>query len=144
MFNAYRALKLTGAAGRALEDGLLGVVFAQKGFGGGWAKVVEVIAQSKDDFFGVEQFAGVGSRAVLGASTALDAGVGLEADQPGEVRAGHQAKVFVPGQRRNLGEAAVGEKDGSRAEKQVQVLGVRNEREKNEQGQRVKPPQDAG
>jgi hypothetical protein len=67
---------------------------------------------------------------VLGAAAALDAGVGLEADQPGEVRAGDQAEVFIARERRNLAEAAAREKDGGRAENQVQVLGVGNERQK--------------
>ena len=84
------------------------------------------------------------SGAVLGAAATLDAGVSLEADQPGQIGPGHQAEVFVPGQRGNLGKAAAREKDGSRAEDQVQVLGVGDEREEDEQVQSVKPPQDAG
>jgi hypothetical protein len=71
---------------------------------------------------------------VLGAAAALHAGVGLQADQLGEVGAGDQAEVFIAGERGNLAEAAAGKKDGGRAEHQVQVLGVRNERQKRQQG----------
>jgi hypothetical protein len=105
---------------------------------GGRAEVVEVAAQAEDDFFGVEQLAGVGGGAVLGAAAALDAGVGLEADELGEVGAGDEAEVFIAGERGNLAEAAAGEKDGGRAEQQVQVLGVGNDGQKDEQRQRVK------
>ena len=81
---------------------------------------------------------------MLGAAAALDAGVSLEADQPGQIGPGHQAEVFVPAKGRNLGKAAARQKDGGRAQNQVQVLGVGDEREKGEQSQRVTPPQDAG
>ena len=40
---------------------------------------------------------------------------------------------FVANERRDLAEAAAGEKDGGRAEDEVQVLGVRDEGEKDEQ-----------
>ena len=62
---------------------------------GGGAEVVEVAAQAEDDFFGVEDFAGVGGGAVLGAAAALHAGVGLQADELREVRAGDEAEVFI-------------------------------------------------
>ncbi len=95
VLDADRALELAGAAGGALEDGFLGVVFAEQRLLGGRAEVVEVGAQAENDFFGVEQLAGVGGGAVLGAAAALHAGVGLQADQLGEVGAGDQAEVFI-------------------------------------------------
>ena len=110
---------------------------------GGGAEVVEVGAQAENDFLGVEQLAGVGGGAVLGAAAALDAGVGLQADELGEVGAGDEAEVFIAGERRDLAEAAAGEKDGGRAENQVQVLGVGNDGQKDEQGEGVNPPENA-
>jgi hypothetical protein len=47
---------------------------------------------------------------VLGAAAALDAGVGLEADELGEVGAGDQAEVFIAGRVGGSGEAAAGRK----------------------------------
>ncbi len=81
---------------------------------------------------------------MLGATAAFNAGVGLKADQLREVGSGDQAEVFIAGERRDLAEAAAGKKDGGGAEDQVQVLGVRNERQKDEDGQRMGPPEDAG
>ena len=78
------------------------VVFAEEGLIGCGAEVVEVGADAEDDFFGVEELAGVGGGAVLGAAAALDAGVGLEADELREVRAGDEAEVFVAGERGDL------------------------------------------
>ncbi len=143
VLDADRALELARAAGGALEDGLLRVVFAEKRLIGCGAEVVEVGADAEDDFFRVEQLAGVGGGAVLGAAAALHAGVGLEADQLREVGAGDEAEVFIAGERRDLAEAAAGEKDGEGAEQQVQVLGVGNDGQKDEKRQGVNPPEDA-
>ena len=140
MLDADRALELARAAGRALEDGLLGVVFAEQGLVAGGAEVVEVGADAEDDFFGVEELACVGGRAVLGAAAALYAGVGLEADDLREIGAGDQAEVFVAIEGRDLTEAAAGKKDGEGAEQQMQVLGVGDDGQKDEQRQGVDPP----
>ena len=92
VLDADRALELACAAGGALEDGLLGVVFAEEGLIGGGAEVVEIGADAENDFFGVEELAGVGGGAVLGAAAALDAGVGLETDKLREVGAGDRGR----------------------------------------------------
>jgi hypothetical protein len=103
VLDADRALELACAAGGALEDGFLRVVLAEQRFFGGGAEVVEVGADAEDDLFGVEELAGVGGGAVLGAAAALDAGVGLQADELGEVLAGDEAEVFIAGERRESG-----------------------------------------
>ena len=133
VFDADRALELAGSAGGALEGGFLGVVLAEEGLFGRGAEFVEIAADAEDDFFGVESFAGVGGGAVLGAAAALDAGVGLQADELGEVLAGDEAEVFIAGERRNIAEAAAGEEDGDRAEDQVQMLGVWDEWQEDQQ-----------
>ncbi len=143
MLDADRALELAGAAGGALEDGFLGVVFAEERLLGGGAELVEVGAHAEDDFLGVEHLSGVGGGAVLGAAAALDAGVGLQADELGEVLAGDEAEVFIADERRDLAEAAAGEEDGGRAEHQVQVLGVGDQGQEDEQREGVRPPEDA-
>ncbi len=102
VLDADRALELAGAAGGALEDGFLRVVLAEQRLVRSGAEVVEIGAHAEDDFFGVEQLAGVGGGAVLGAAAALDAGVGLQADELREVGAGDEAEVFIAGERRNL------------------------------------------
>src|SRR5579863_9798990 len=130
MLNAHRALELACAAGGALEDRFLRVVFAEQRFFRRDSELVLIPAQAKNDLFGVEQLAGVGSRAMLAASAALHAGVGLQADDLSKILAGDQAEVFVARKRRNGAEAAAREKDRRRAQHQVQVLGVRNERQK--------------
>ena len=53
-----------------------------------------------------------------------------------EVGAGDEAEVFIAGERWDLREAAAGEKDGGGTEDEMQVLGVRNEGQKGEQGER--------
>ena len=81
---------------------------------------------------------------MLGAAAAFDAGVGLKADELGEVFAGDEAEVFVADERRDFAEAAAREKDGGGAENEVEVLGVGDDGEEDEQGERVDPPESAG
>jgi hypothetical protein len=76
------------------------------------AVFVEVAADAEDDFFGIEEFAGVVGGAVFGAAAALDAGVGLQADELGQVFAGDEAEIFIAFERWNLAEAAAREEDG--------------------------------
>ena len=102
VLDADRALEFACAAGGALEGGFLRVVFAEQRLIGWRAEIVEVVAQAENDFLGVEELAGVGGGAVLGAAAALHAGVGLQADQLGEVGAGDEAEVFIADERRNL------------------------------------------
>ena len=130
MLDAHRALKLAGPAGGALEDGLLRVVLAQQRFLGCRAEFVQIGAHAQDDLFGVEHLAGVVGGAVLRAAAALHAGVGLQADELREILAGDQAEIFIAHERRNLAEAAARKKNGERAQHQVQMLGVRNQRQK--------------
>ena len=105
VLNTDRALEFAGAAGGALEERLLRVVLTQQRLVRRGAKVVQIGAEAEDDFLGVEQLAGIGGGAVLGAAAALHAGVGLQAGQPGEVYAGDEAEVLVADERRNLREA---------------------------------------
>ena len=108
------------------------------------AEGVEVGAGAEDDLFGVEDLAGGGGGTVLGAAAALDATVGLEGDDLGEVFAGGEAEVFdilVRRERRDSGEAVALEEDGEGREDEVQVLGVRDERQEDEQGEGVRPPE---
>ena len=142
MLDADGALVLAGAAGGALEDGLLGVVFAEERFFTGGAEVVEVGADAEDDFLGIEGFSGGGGGAMLGAAAALDAGVGLEGDELGEVFSGDEAEVFIADEGRDVGESAAGEEDGERGEDEVEVLGVGDQRQEDEQGEGVEPPED--
>ena len=143
MLDADRALEFAGAAGGALEGGFLRDVLAEQRLFGVRAEFVQVAAHAEDDFFGIENFAGVVGGAVLGAAAAFDAGVGLQGDELGDVFAGDEAEIFVAGERRDVAEAAAREKDGDRAEHQVQMLGVRNQRQKDQERERVRPPEAA-
>src|SRR5581483_9490593 len=107
------------------------------------AAVIEVRAQTEHDLFRVENLAGVVRGAVLGAAAAFDAGVGLQADELGEIFSSDKAEVLITMERRNLAEAAARKKDGKRAEYQVQVLGMRDHRQKDEQRECVRPPESA-
>ena len=81
---------------------------------------------------------------MLGAAAALDATIGLQRDDLGEVFAGAEAEVFdifIRRKRRDGGEAVALEEDGEGREDKVQVLGVRDERKEDEQRERVRPPE---
>jgi hypothetical protein len=81
---------------------------------------------------------------VFGAAAALDAGVGLQCDDLGDVLAGDEAEVFyvlVGGERRDSGESVALEEDSNRREHQVEMLGVGDERQEDEQRQGVGPPE---
>ncbi len=54
VLDADGALELACAAGGALEDGFLGIVFAEERLVGGGAEIVEIGADAEDDFLGVE------------------------------------------------------------------------------------------
>ena len=85
-----------------------GAEVGEEGDIGGGAEGVEVGAGAEDDLLGVEDLAGGGGGAVLGAATALDATIGLQGDDLGEVATGGEAEVFhglVGGERRDGGEA---------------------------------------
>ncbi len=143
MFDADGALVFAGPAGGALEIGGHGVVLADNVFARGGTKFVEIAAEAEDDFLRVEFLAGVVRRAVFGAAAALHAGVGLQADELREIGSSNESEVFIANQRRNFAEAATRKKDGGRAENEVEVLGVRNDGQKDEQGQCVRPPENA-
>ncbi len=115
-------------------------MFAEQRLFAGRAEFVEISAHAQRDFFGVENLAGVGGGAVLGATSAFDAGVGLQRDELGDVFAGIEAEIFVAHQRRNFAEGVALQKDGQRAQHQVQMLGVRDQRQENEKRERVRPP----
>ena len=77
---------------------------------------------------------------MFGAASAFHAGVGLEGDELRQIFAGVEAEVFIADKRRDVGESSAGEKNGGGTEHQVQMLGVRDQRHEDEQGQRVGPP----
>ena len=58
----------------------------------------------------------------------------------GDVLAGVEAEILVARQRRNLAETVAPQKDRHRTQRQVQMLGVRNQRQEDQQRQRVQPP----
>ena len=135
MLDADRALELAGAAGGALEGSLHGEEVCggvvrgrvrrgvaefveERGFAGR-AEGAEVGPHAENDFFGVEDLAGGGSGAMLGAAAAFDATIGFEGDELGDVFAGYEAEIFVSDQRLDLGEAVALEKDGERGEDEV-------------------------
>ena len=57
---------------------------------------VQVAAQTEDDLFRVELFAGVCCRAMFTAATALHAGISLQAGELREIGSGDEAEVFIP------------------------------------------------
>ena len=115
-------------------------VLAQQRLFGGRAEFVQVAAHAQDDLFRVENLSRVGRRTMLGAAAALDAGEGLQRVDARHVLAGIQAEILVAGERRNAAEALPLEEYRDRTQHQVQMLGVRNQRQEDQQRQRVQPP----
>src|SRR5579864_620509 len=78
---------------------------------------------------------------MLAATAALDTSVGLQRNQLRHVLARIEAEVFVADQRRNLAEAIALQEHRNRAQHQMKMLGVRNQRHEHEEGDGVRPPQ---
>ena len=140
MLDTHRALELACAAGCALERRFHRDVFAQQRLFVAGPFFIQIMPQPQDNLFGVERFAGIVRRTVLGAAPALHAGISLQRVDLGDVLAGVQAEVLVAHQRRNLAESVPPQKHGGRADQQVQVLGVRDQRQKRQQRDGVQPP----
>ncbi len=77
---------------------------------------------------------------MLGAASAFDAREGLQRIQLGDVFAGIEAEIFVAHQRRDLAETIAPQKDRRRADHQMQMLGMRNQRQEGQQRKGVQPP----
>ena len=103
-------------------------------------ELLQVAAQSKYDFFRVEHLSCVVSGTMLGAASALYTREGLQGVYARDVLSRIESEIFVAHQRWNPAEAFAFQKDGRWAQRQVQMLGVRNQRKKNRQRQRVQPP----
>src|SRR5207247_1827283 len=140
MLNPYRALLLTRPAGGALERGLLGNVNGHQRFGSSRAVGIQIIPDTERDLFGIEDLAGVVGRTMLGAAAALDAGVGLQRDELGDVLARIEPEILIVGQRWNSAESIPFEENRQWTQDQVQVLGMGNQRQENQQRQCMDPP----
>ena len=140
MLYAYGALEFATAASRALKRGLFGDVRAEERRFAARSEFVEICPQSKDDFLRVEHLACVGGGAMFGASAAFHAGERLQGLDARHIFAGDQPEILVSGERRNAAEPFALEEHRRRTEHQVQMLGVRDERQKNHQRGRMQPP----
>jgi hypothetical protein len=127
-------MRFTRAAGGAFENGF----GSNRNFKNGRvtlrAVFVYVIVQAERDKAGVELFACVIRWTVLGASAAFHARIGLQGGEAGDIVSTHEAWIFVVVQCRDLAEARALEKESHRAEQHMQVLGVRNQREQDQDG----------
>ena len=81
--------------------------------------------------------------AVFGAAAAFDAGIRLQRDELRYVFAGDESEVLIAVERRDVAEFAAGKEDGDGAQDQVQVLGMRNERQKDQDAECMRPPEPA-
>ena len=157
MLDADRALEFAGAAGGAFvgrfQRQVRGARFevrcvaaAEVGEQRGFrlrAEGVEIAARPQNDLLGVEDLAGGGGGTVLGTAATFHAAIGLQRDDLGEVLASSQPEVFhvlVSRERRDGREAVALQEDGDRREDEVQVLGVGDQRQEDEQGERMRPP----
>src|SRR5579864_3635875 len=77
---------------------------------------------------------------MLGAPAALHAGIGLQRVELRNIFTGVEPEIVVADKRRNLAELVAFEEYRDGAEHQVQMLGVGNERQENEQGKGMCPP----
>ena len=104
------------------------------------AFLIQIGPQPQDQFLWIERLAGVVGRAVLGTAPALYAGKRLQRVNLSDILAGDEAEILIPCQFGDVAEALSFEQDGGGAQYQVQVLGVRHQRQEHQQGQRVQPP----
>ncbi len=140
VLDSHRALVFARAAGGALKRRLHGQVLAQENLLALGSEFVQVAAGAEDDFLRVEDLAGKVRGTVLGAAPAFHAGVSLEAGDARDVFAGDEAEVLVARERRDLTEAAPAQEHRDGAEDQVEVLGARDDRQKDQQRQGMEPP----
>ena len=134
-------LEFAGAAGGALKRGFLREILAQQGLFDCAARIRSDSRARRARFFSGPELCRCCGGAVLGAAAAFDAGIRLAGDDPREIFAGVEAEILVAGQRRDSRESAARKKDGDRAEHQMQMLGVRDQRQEDQQRQRVRPPE---
>ena len=95
MLNSNRALEFASAAGRALERGLLEMCRPRKRLRSRGPELIEIAAQTQNDFFRIEHLAGVVGRTMLRAAPAFDAGVCLQRVDPGHILAGIETEILV-------------------------------------------------
>src|SRR5271165_242420 len=141
MLDADGTLEFARAAGGALKWRNAGDVFSEQRFFALGTEFVQITPHAERDFLRVQDLSGIGRRAVFGAASALDARIRLERDQFGYVLAGVETEILVARKRRDLAELLAFEEHGDGTQNQVQVLGVRDQRHENQQGQSVGPPQ---
>src|SRR5579883_289349 len=143
VLDADRALVFAASAGGALERGLLGNMRSEQRRLARRAVLLEVAAQAENDLLRIEDLARIERGAVLGAASAFHAREGLERVDAGDVLARHEPEILVARERRDAAEAIALEEYGERAEGEMQVLGVRDQRKKDQQRQSVQPPRRA-
>src|SRR5581483_59248 len=143
MLDAHRTLEFASAACRALEGRLFGNMLAEERRFVARSELVEVAAESQDDFLGIENLPGIVCRAMLGAASAFHARERLQRIDLRDVLAGIESEILVAFQRRNAAEARAPQEYRHRTQRQVQVFGVRNQRKKGQQADGVQPPIDA-
>jgi len=80
-------------------------------------------------------------RAMLRATPAFHTRIRLQRNELREIFTGVESKVFIAHQRRNLAESVTLQEHGHRAQDQVQMFGMRNQRYEDKQGKRMRPPQ---
>src|SRR5512140_3474005 len=109
-------------------------MFAEERLDGSRAELVQISADSQGDLLGVENLTGGVGGAVLGAAAALDAGVGLQRDDLRQILAGIQAEIVIAYQGRDFRETAASKKHREGTQHQMQVFGVGNQGQENQQG----------
>src|SRR5262249_23942226 len=142
MLDPDGTLEFAAAARRALERSLFRDMLAEQGSFVTGSELVQVRTKSKNDFLGIEHLAGICRRTVLGAPSAFHAGVRLESVDARDILARIEPEVLVTLERRDPAEARSTQEHRQRTQDQVQVLGMRDQRKKSEEGERMQPPVD--
>jgi hypothetical protein len=93
-------------ARRALKRSFLRKVRAQQRLFRSRTQLVQITSQAQRDFFGVQNLAGVVRGTMLAASSAFDARIRLQRDNPRQILSGIEPEIFVARQRRDATEAA--------------------------------------
>src|SRR6185312_7581376 len=89
----------------------------------------------------IQFLTGIIGGAMLSAASALDAGIGLERRDAGNIFSRNKAEVFIARKRRNVAESAAVQENCERAQDQMKVLRVRNQRQETDERKGVNPPE---
>src|SRR6185312_9817706 len=142
MLDSHRALVFAGSACRALKDRRL-----RNGCPNNWciariAVFIQISPHPENDLLRIQLFAGVVGGTMFRTTPAFNTRINLQRRELRNVLSRVEPKVFITGERRDGAERTARQEDRHRAEHQMQMLRMRDQRQKSEQSACVNPPED--